>query len=629
MCGIVSYYNPSGVNASSVEASLLALSHRGPDGTGTWFSDDAAAALGHARLSIVDLDTGTQPLFNEDKSIVAVVNGELYDDARLRAELEGKGHRFMSQSDSEILIHLYEEYGTDCLKHLRGEFAFVLYDLKRETFFAGRDRFGIKPLHYHLGPGGSLSLASEAKALLAYGIEARWDQYAFLQAATMQYQPQGRTMFEGISQLKPGHYLVAKQGQVQIQRYWDIDFPLEGEEHNAEDLVEQCKEKFEYAVKLRMRSDVPICCHLSGGLDSSAVLGTVSKYSDKPVDCFTVSFEADVYDELEIAKETAKFLGANLHVVPVSGDAIVDNMADAVYMSEGLAINGHLSAKYMLSKAIHTEGFKVVLGGEGADEALAGYSHLRTDLFKEQDYSQEQLDALFKNNPVTAGVHIAYGDALPMGAVQKELGYIPAFLEAKSAMGARFKSVLSGDIEVDYFSEIMKDTDVSGQLTGRSKVDQSSYLWTKYTLANYILKTLGDGTEMAHSVEGRVPFLDHHFFEFAASIPLNMKIRDEMEKHILREATRDVLTPTVYKRQKQAFMAPPVSRYTSGRMKEFMRDTIGSHSFKGFSLINQKALLSLLDKTETMTPVEQTAYEPVLMLSLTAALMHEQFNMKV
>ncbi len=629
MCGIVSYYSPSGVNQRRVEASLDVISHRGPDGVGTWLSEDATVALGHARLSIVDLHAGAQPLFNEDQSIVAVVNGELYDDARIRTELERKGHKFQSQSDSEILIHLYEEHGTACLKHLRGEFTFVLYDRKRDTFFAGRDRFGIKPLHYYMGQGGELYLASEAKSLFAYGVEAKWDHDSFLQATTLQYQPQGRTMFAGVSQLKPGHYLMANKGKVQIQKYWDIDFPLQNEDLPEDGLVEQCRDIFEESVKLRMRSDVPICCHLSGGLDSSSVLGTVSKFSNKPVDCFTVSFEADVYDELDIAKETAEFLGANLHVVPVSGDAIVEHMADAVYMSEGLAINGHLSAKYLLSQAIRDAGFKVVLGGEGADEALAGYSHLRTDLFTEQDQGDEKLDELFKNNPVTAGVHIAYGEALPMDAVQKSLGYVPAFLEAKSAMGARFRPVLSGDVSTDYFAEVMQDTDVSGQLTGRSRVDQSSYLWTKYTLANYILRTLGDGTEMAHSVEGRVPFLDHHFFEFAAKVPLTMKIRDEMEKHVLREAAKDVLTPTVYKRQKQAFMAPPVSRFTSGRMKEFMRDTLSSESFKGFSLINQKALLNLLDKTEEMTPVEQTAYEPVLMLSLTAALMHKKFNMGV
>lgn len=627
MCGIVSTTAPQGANPRAVETALKTMHHRGPDGTGVYTSASGTTCLGHARLSIVDLTHGAQPLFNEDRTVAAVVNGEFYNDAAIRAELEAKGHTFKTRSDSEILLHLYEEYGTACLTHLRGEFAFVLLDETRQKIFAARDRFGIKPLNY-FHSGNTLHIASEAKALLALGVEARWDAYAFHHMATLQYLPQDRTCFEGIRQLKPGHMLEFQNNRLTLTRYWDINFPLQYNRPHLPEYVEACKAQLEEAVKLRMRSDVPLCCHLSGGLDSSSVLGTVQKFSSTPVDCFTVSFEEDVYNELDIAQETATFLGARLHVVPVTQTAIFDNLSDAVFMSEGLAINGHLSAKYLLSKAIKAAGFTVVLGGEGADEALAGYSHLRNDLLKAHTANPEALAHLFDNNPVTAGVHIAYGESLPLTAVQEALGYIPAFVEAKGAMGHRFRPLLTNPPATDFFAKLMHSLDIPGQLAGRSVVDQSSYLWTKLTLANYILRTLGDGTEMAHSVEGRVPFLDHHFFEFASGLPLESKIHAGLEKYVLREAAKDVLTDTVYKRQKQSFMAPPVTRFASSPMHTYMHDIFSSTSFQSFPYVNAQRVLALLDKLKSMPAVEQTATEGVLMLTLTAALLHQRYNMK-
>ncbi|HTE19953.1 MAG TPA: asparagine synthase (glutamine-hydrolyzing), partial [Armatimonadota bacterium] len=351
MCGVVAILSQSApVGEETLQRALEALRHRGPDGSGVWGTPDRRVALGHARLSVIDLETGAQPLSSEDGQVVAVVNGEFYDWERIRRILEQRGHRFSTHSDSEILVHLYEQYGQDCLRHLRGEFAFVLWDGRRRQLFAARDRWGIKPLCYVM-VDGTLYLASEAKGLFAAGVRAAWDREAFFQAAHLQYVPPDRTLFAGVCQLRPGHSLIAADGEVRTHGYWYLDYPPV--EHAAmdaseADIVHELRELLDEAVRLRLRADVPVACHLSGGLDSSAVLGLAARHSPRPIDCFTVSFDAAPYDELRVAEEMARHAGANLHPVRVTQDDLVEHLSDAVYFSEGLAINGHLTAKFLL-----------------------------------------------------------------------------------------------------------------------------------------------------------------------------------------------------------------------------------------------------------------------------------------
>jgi asparagine synthase (glutamine-hydrolysing) len=564
------------------------------------------------------------------------VNGEFYDHERIRADLKAKGHIFKTLSDSEIVIHLYTEYGLDFITHLRGEFSFVLYDENTDRLIAVRDRFGIKPLCFTHNDEG-LFIASEAKALFEMGIQAQWNDYAFLHACNLQYVPADRSLFKGVSQLPPGHMLMFDGQNLNIKKYWDLDFPQEpiiAQKSEAE-YIEEFRDLFQESVRLRLRTDVPLCAHLSGGLDSSAIAATAMKIQGRPLDCFTVSFAHEGYDELPVAQEMADHLGAPLHVVNVSQDDLVSTISDAVYYSEGLAINGHLAGKYMLNKAIKNAGFSVALSGEGADEALAGYPHLREDLIMSGNGlnavgANDKLKSLYQSNNKLAGVFLAHGDQLPLNSITQALGYVPSFLNAKASLGYRATSLLSDEYvcETDFFKDMIHSFDIKGQLKGRHLVNQSSYLWTKLTLANYILRTLGDGCEMAYSIEGRVPFLDHHLFEYVRSLPMNMKIKGMSEKYILREALKPLVTKTIYERQKHPFIAPPVSRFSNAKLDNYIQDTLRSTDFKAMDFWDQKKVLAWLDQIPKMDAQDQAAAEPALMMILTSYLIQQRFNLK-
>jgi asparagine synthase (glutamine-hydrolysing) len=381
-----------------------------------------------------------------------------------------------------------------------------------------------------------------------------------------------------------------------------------------------------------MRADVPVACHLSGGLDSSAVTALAARHSSKPLDCFTVSFDAAPYDELRVAEESAKQAGVNLHAVRVTQDDLVEALPDAVYYSEGLAINGHLPAKFLLSRAIRRAGYRVVLTGEGSDEVLAGYAHLRRDLLVDENGPDAALHRLAAGNQVSAGIMLPKGETLPLDAVRRVVGFVPSFLEAKGTLGHRIRGILSEEFlrrhaDRDPYQVMLAGFDVPGQLAGRSRVDQSLYLWNKTALPNYILKTLGDGTEMAHSVEGRLPFLDHPLFEYARSLPLSLKIRGGVEKYVLREAVRPLLTETVYRRQKHPFLAPPVCRFGTPHARSLLHDLAGSERFNSLPFFDRRKLLAWLDRLPQLDQEEQAAADPVLMTALCAALLHERFHL--
>lgn len=641
MCGIVAHISAGpGLSGHHLSASLAAMAHRGPDGSGQWHSNDRMVSLGLTRLAVVDLAAGAQPIANEELSIHAVVNGEFYGYERIRRELEGQGHQFRTLVDSEVLVHLYERDGLDCLRHLRGEFSFVLWDQRRRRLFAARDRFGIKPLCWSLTPCG-FSIASEAKALFALGVPAAWDACSFLHAASHHYLPPARTPFAGVSSLPPGHVLLVEMkphepvraSDVRTFSYWDLDYPRDGRGSGAhrDDAAGRVHQRLEEAVRLRLRADVPIACYLSGGIDSAAVLALAARESSTPIDCFTACFDGGPYDERGLAREMAESVRANFHEVEVTQDAILDALPEAVFFSEGLAINGHLTAKYLLSRAIRRVGYKVVLSGEGADEVLLGYPHFRRDLL----ISEGNGDAagtqarLVADNGLSAGMLIPDGDSLPLDAVRRRMGHVPSFLEAKATFGHRVIGLLSDDwrrylTNWDPFDALLQHFDVPGQLEGRHPVEQSAYLWTKLALPSYILRTLGDGAEMANSVEGRLPFLDHVFFETVRDVRLPLT-SGEQEKSILRRAMRAQLPGAVLSRRKHPFLAPPVS--SRDRQFGFLRDMLSSKSFGAVPFFDQKRVVRWLDALKTQGAKVWTAADPALMFAVSATLLQGHFRL--
>lgn len=612
-----------------VEQALAALHHRGPDGTGYKFSKEGSVVLGQARLAIIGLDDAAGAMVNEDGSVFAVVNGEFYDFERIRQELQAEGHRFSTDCDSEILVHLYEEYGIDCLKHLRGEFAFVLLDQKQNRLFAARDRFGIKPFVY-AEIADRLLFASEAKALFAAGLPCAWDYESFYYSASIQYVLPDRTLFQSVHQLPPGHMLVFENGRLRRQKYWDLDYSPEKDESLSEkEMIEAYRNKLEEAVKLRLRADTPVCCHLSGGLDSASVVALAAAFSSSPIHCYSVSFNEDSYDESALASAMADHIGGIFHEVSVNPRDLLLNLEDAVYYSEGLAVNGHLPAKFLLHRRIREDGFKVTLTGEGADELLAGYAHLREDIFEQEDRA-EHHESLRVSNKASTGIMLRQGKSLSLEAVQKKLAYIPAFLQAKGTMGFKIHSVLDDTFlaeqaSLDCYNGMLESFDYPGQLAGRHRIDQSLYLWTRTALVNYILRTLGDGTEMASSVEGRVPYLDHKLFEFARNLPLSMKIRETTEKYIMREAMRGMVTDEIYKRQKHPFVAPPVSNFSGALAREYLQDAVASADFDALPFFSKCKIKHFLDRLSVMPEQERLAMDPVFMTVLSAVCVQKQF----
>jgi len=641
MCGIAAFFSQSKpVLTDALHAAVQSLIHRGPDSQSVWLSKDQRVGLGHTRLSIIDLATGDQPIANEDEHVRIVVNGEFYDFERQRFELKKRGHRFRTRSDSEIALHLYEDFGAHCLRHLRGEFAFVLWDESNQLLLAARDRFGIKPLYYAIH-GDMLYLASEVKALFAAAVPARWDHEYFYQHATGPAMPD-RTLFEGVHQVPPGHCLIVTPNGMREHRYWEFDYTpakeLSTSPRDELSYVEEFATVFEEAVRLRMRADVPIGCYLSGGLDSCAVLGFAARHSDAPIQAFTLTFDQAAYDEGEIAREMAASVGANFCPIPIKQSDIAENFAEAIWHSETVFSNGHGVSKFLLSRAVRDAGYKVVYTGEGSDEILGGYVHFRTDMLRHNAQGQDPTDVerLLKQleaaNAVSRGLLSPAGRNGAMHSVERLLGFVPTCLKVFDAQGqqrlglfadifkARFKGRDSARLFLDAF-------DVPGVLDGRDPLNKSLFVWAKSFLPTYILNLLGDRMEMAHSIEGRVPFLDHQVVECLCRVPVSLKIRGLTEKYLLREAAKPVITDTVYRRQKHPFLSPPVTTVPTERFHQMLQDTLRGDALASIPFYNQKKVVALLDELPAMSNADRVGWDPVLTSILSACVLQHTFKL--
>jgi asparagine synthase (glutamine-hydrolysing) len=638
MCGIVALFSPRGTVAlGDVERATEQLIRRGPDGQRQWMAPHGRVGLGHARLSIIDLATGDQPIASEDGRIHTVVNGEFYDFERIQRELVQKGHTLKTKSDSEIVLHLYEDLGPGCLEQLRGEFALVIWDEPNQLLFAARDRFGIKPLFF-AQHGGTLYLASEVKALFAAGVPARWNTDTVY--ATMAGGHPTQTLYEGISQVPPGHYLLATAGYTQLHRYWDFNYPKEeGRAPLAdEEYAERLHHALDEAVRLRLRADVPVGCYLSGGLDSCTVLGLASKHLVDPIRAFTLTFDRADYDESVMASEMAALAGAEYYPVPIRQSDLADHFFDATWYAETLCFNAHGVAKYLLSDAVRKAGYKVVLTGEGADEIFGGYAHFRRDMLLYDNDGQDPaaVDALLgeleRMNPVSRGLLLPDGDGLSTESVTRRLGFTPSWIATGAASGLKLRGVVAAEFidgltSRDAFRPLLDSVDVLGQLAGRAPVHQSLYLWSKTVLPNYILVILGDRMEMAHSVEGRVPFLDHHVVELICSMPVRQKIRGMTEKYVLRQAARPVITDTVYRRQKHPFLSPPATLNQEGRLSEIMQDTLRGPVMASLPFFDRRKVVDLLDTLPSLDDGARTAIDQMLMLILSACVLQDRFKL--
>lgn len=617
MCGIVAIFSRrEPIEPAALVRATDRLRHRGPDGEGLWISPDRRIGLGHRRLSIIDLATGDQPIASEDAHARIVVNGEFYGYEAIQRELEASGHRLRTRSDSEIALHLYEDLGAECLHRLRGEFAFVLWDERSRTVFAARDRFGIKPLFY-AWHDKTLFIASEVKALFAAGVPARWDAESFYHALTSA-GGQERTLFAGIRQIPPGHYMIATQERVRITQYWDFNFRDEHfppPQRSDEDWAAEFRGALDEAVRIRLRADVPVACYLSGGIDSCAVLGLAARHQARPIRAFNISFDTPQLDEKEIAREMAAKAGAEFVAIPVGQDDLADHFADAIEQAETLCNNAHGVAKYLLSRVVRDAGFKVVLTGEGADEILAGYNDFQVDM----------------RRPAGAPA-VLNGMVAPLDTVRKRLGFAPYWMELHAATAQVMQSFmakefLDGFPRGDWFRSLISEIDVPSQLAGRHPLNQALYLGAKSRLPNYILTMLGDRMEMAHSVEGRLPFLDHHVVEVTSAQPVNQKIRGTTEKYVLREAMRDVVSDTAYCRRKHTFRAPHAALRRGERLHALVEDMLRGPALAAIPYLDQRRIAAFLDRLPSFDDKRLISSDRALMRLASACVLQERFRL--
>lgn len=549
--------------------------HRGPDDEGTYV--EPRVVLGHRRLSIIDLNSGRQPISNEDGTVWIVFNGEIYNFIQLRDELVQAGHRFQTQTDTEVIVHLYEQYGERCLEKLRGMFAFAIWDVRKKKLFLARDRVGIKPLYYSLNEKG-VSFASEIKALMADpSVSREVDPQTIDKFLTFLYTPGPETMFRSIRKLPPGHYLICEDGKFQLHQYWDLSFTGETRKWNLHETTEELVDLLRETVRNHMISDVPVGILLSGGVDSTGLLSFCIEQTNKNLQTFTIGFEGEEFaDERTYARLAAQSYGTKHHELTISPGEFRDFLPTYVrHMEEPICEPPAIALYYVTRLA--REHVKVLISGEGGDEAFAGYQNYRNLVWLERLKSLgrpwvsvaelmlnglslmklSRFDSYAKLMRVPLDEYY-YGRSAntqsPFVRLREEL-YEPGF-----------RTQIDPERSIQYIRECFS------AVRNESPLNKMLYVDTKTWLPDDLL-VKADKMTMANSVELRVPFLDHKVLEFAASLPIEYKLKGLTTKYILKQALAGRVPDEVIKRKKAGFPVP-LQSWLSGDLKDFSKDVL-------------------------------------------------------
>lgn len=610
MCGFAGFVGEAwGVEGRHALLSAMAhaIEHRGPDGRGIWSAP--GIGLSHVRLSIVGLSDGQQPMSTADGRYTIAFNGEIFNYVELRDELKARGIAFRTGSDTEVLLQLYATHGEECLKRLNGDFSFAIWDGYERRLMLARDRMGVRPLFY-TEHQGTLYFASEVKALLTVpGIEAELDPIALDQIFTLWAPIAPRTAFRNIFELEPGQMLVRQNGENRLSYYWTLDFP-DADDNSPEygiDHQEELRALLTDAVRLRMRADVPVGSYLSGGLDSSLITALAAPMAPSGLNTFSVTFDSAEHDESNFQHEVATTIGTHHRSVASTPDAIAASFPDIVNFAERPILRTAPAPLYTLAGLVRESGMKVVLTGEGADEIFAGY-----DIFREakvRHFCARQPGS--KSRPHLFRKLYPY---LP-GLKQQSAEYLSAFFGAGATDPAdplfshrpRMKNTAAA--KIFYSSDLRQtlgDYDAAAELASRlperfgrwHPLHQAQYLEARLLLPGYILSSQGDRMAMAHGVEGRFPFLDHRLVEFSCRLSPDAKLRGLREKHILREAGKDLLPKSVTERQKQPYRAPDSGSFTGPNRLEqpYVAEMFSERAITAAGLFNPLAVSKLHSK---------------------------------
>ena len=604
MCGIagIARRAEGGIDVRTLARMAAAIRHRGPDGYG--FYTGPHVGLAHTRLSIIDLPGGTQPLSNEDGQVWVTYNGEVYNYRELTAELTAKGHRFRTRSDTEVLVHAWEEWGPRMMERLNGQFAFAIDDRRTRTLFLARDRFGVRPLFYALRRG-DLYFASEAKAIFATGeVTAAPDAAGLDEVFTFWAARAPRTPFHGVHSLEPGTFATWRDGYLRIERYYSPRYPELGpESHTAVDDLGQLMES---SVALRMRADVPVGGYLSGGLDSTITCTLASRASPHALRTFSVSFQDPRLDESVFQEEAARAIASDHAVQRIGSEEIADVFPEVIRHTETPLVRTAPAPLYLLSRLTRERGITVVLTGEGADELFLGY-----DLFKET-----RVRAFCLRQPDSTRRAALFGRLYPyleQGGRGGEF-WRRFFLDAGSPsdplfshlprfqLTSRIKEFYSADMRAALAGhdplEELRDR-LPAEFSQWSPLHRAAYLEVVTLLAPYLLSSQGDRMAMANGVEGRFPFLDHRLFEFAAALPPASKLRGMREKHILRRWAGKVIPPTFEKRPKQPYRAPDAPAFFGSKPPEYVEALLDPASLRDAGIFDPRMVSGLVRRARS------------------------------
>ncbi len=599
MCGICGTYECGSefLPVDTVQAMLASIYHRGPDDEGVHV--EPGLGMGVRRLSIIDVAGGAQPLYNEDRSVALVFNGEIYNYRELASELKKRGHILRTASDTEVIVHLYEDYGDDCVLHLRGMFAFALWDAKRRRLFLARDRLGIKPLYYAQA-GGRLLFASEIKAILQDpAVQVRSDLNAISNYLSLKYVPAPATMFAGIRALPPGHTLSCSQAGVAIRRYWDLHFPCNPAPANERAYADELEALLWESVKLHLVSDVPFGAFLSGGIDSSTIVALMSRLLPQPVRTFSVGYEGDgaAFSELPYARLVARHCQTDHREVLVGANDLIE-LADKVvwHLDQPIADDASL-ATYLVARLASSQ-VKMVLTGEGGDELFAGYARhaairLTPLLRLVPQRARAMALSLSTRVPGLRRPKLALYALCQPDEISRMVNWFPLFNSSMKAglLAEDVRRQLNASSAHEIFAQQLE------HLHATDRLSRMLYLDTKLWLPDDLLAR-GDKMTMAASLEARVPLLDHKLVEFAARLPSQLKIKRLARKYLLKRVSQAWLMPQILTRKKRGFPVP-LSLWFRKEARAFVRDLLSPDGVRKRGLFNPAFVQALLDEHDT------------------------------
>jgi asparagine synthase (glutamine-hydrolysing) len=596
ICGIINRDFRVPVNAAIVKKMNDAIIHRGPDDEGQHVKQNVG--LGMRRLSIIDLVTGAQPIYNEDKTVVIVFNGEIYNHDVVRSELEKKGHHFRTNADTEVIIHAYEEFGVDCVKKLNGMFAFSIWDERKKRLFIARDRIGIKPLYYYVDEK-RIVFGSEIKSILQVPeVPREVDRKALDTFLTFEYIPSPSSIFKGIYKLPAGHWLLFENGQIKTEKYWFLDYKASPK--NEDQLAEELREILLDAVKVRLMSDVPLGSFLSGGLDSSSIVAMMSKSMSTPVKSFSIGFDDSTYNELPYARAVAKHFNTD-HFEEIIKPNAVELTEKIIGQLDEPFGDFSVFPTYLVSQMARKH-VTVVLSGDGGDELLAGYD---TYIAEKIAKRYARLPSFFRNGFVGPIINSVPPTDKKKGLVNKAKRFIEGTNLPKELQHVRWMIFLQeAEKQLLYtknFGQELNDHDPYqfilekiDQISSTEPLDQQEYIDIKTYLVDDILVKV-DRMSMAVSLEARVPLLDHRFVEFAATIPGPMRLKEKRTKHILKKAMTGILPDYIINRGKEGFSIP-IKNWMKNELYPMMMDALSESNVKDAGFFEPKYVTQLVNE---------------------------------